>query len=118
MTLARRKRPVVSEEEERKAAFAKLAAEVKRMTKQLQRLLSPTPPQGGFQLRGLEFSCATSTARELAKLHYMWQRNYSNVYSEILDAYPDLAELQVVAIRRVRARRGGGTGSISGRAAS
>eukprot|EP00965_Chrysotila_dentata_P049602 1644241-Pleurochrysis_carterae.AAC.1 len=66
MKLARRKRPVVSEKEERKAAFEKLAAKVKPITEELQRLLSPAPPQGDFQLRSLDFSCAASTARELA----------------------------------------------------
>eukprot|EP00965_Chrysotila_dentata_P169086 5583568-Pleurochrysis_carterae.AAC.1 len=78
MTLAMRKRLIISEEEERKNAFQKLAAKVDFVTEQLQRLLSPTPPTGGFQLRGREFSSAASTAREMA-LRYTWQRDYSDV---------------------------------------
>eukprot|EP00965_Chrysotila_dentata_P038347 1274566-Pleurochrysis_carterae.AAC.1 len=62
------------------------------MSGQMKRLLSPEPPSGGFQLRALEFSEAAAPTREAA-LRYMWERNYDDVYTEILDSNPSLANL-------------------------
>eukprot|EP00965_Chrysotila_dentata_P184038 6077058-Pleurochrysis_carterae.AAC.1 len=64
------------------------------MTEQIQRLLSPSPPKGGFLLWGIDYSEATAPAREAAS-KYMWQRSYADVFLEILESNPDLAVLLI-----------------------
>lgn len=71
----------------------RLSAQVNSLQQQLQRLLSPAPPQGGFNLRGIEV--AASQAERSRALHYMWARRYDDVFCEILDSNPDLAELLI-----------------------
>eukprot|EP00965_Chrysotila_dentata_P157592 5206563-Pleurochrysis_carterae.AAC.1 len=43
-----------------------LSDKVERITEQMQRLLSPAHPSGGFQLCGMEFSEASAPAMEAA----------------------------------------------------
>eukprot|EP00965_Chrysotila_dentata_P038362 1274871-Pleurochrysis_carterae.AAC.1 len=58
----------------------------------MKRLLSPELPLGGFQLRGLEFAEAEVSVREAA-LHHIWERNYGDVYIDILNSNPRLVQL-------------------------
>lgn len=90
--LSARKRPAPNEESTSRNAAERLALQLEHMQLQMRRLLSPAAPQGGFQLRGFDFHDAGALAREAA-LSYMWERKYADVFSEILDSNPDLADL-------------------------
>lgn len=87
-----RKRAARSPEAASQQVIERLALQVEHLQVQFRRLLSPVPPAGGFQLRGFELAHASAGARESA-LRYMWEREYKDVFSEILDCNPDLADL-------------------------
>eukprot|EP00965_Chrysotila_dentata_P125892 4160755-Pleurochrysis_carterae.AAC.1 len=62
------------------------------MRLRLERLLQPTQTKGGFLMSGDANGLIGSKEREGA-MHYLWSRNYANVFTEILDSNPDIGEL-------------------------
>lgn len=85
------KKPAASSIDHISASVERLSVQVEFLRGQLQRLLTPAPPRGGFNLRG-NMLAAGEEERQRA-IQYMWSRNYADVFSEILDANPDLADL-------------------------
>ena len=68
--------------------IARLQEQVTNLRNILERMLTPTRPQGGFFMRTLQSS--EYAAERQRMIDYLWKGAYEDAVSEILEANPDL----------------------------
>ena len=68
--------------------IARLQEQVTNLRNILERMLTPTRPQGGFFMRTVQSS--EYAAERQRMIDYLWKGAYEDAVSEILEANPDL----------------------------